>query len=33
MADDGHPELIWIIGIVLIMIFNALVVACKRALP
>ena len=32
MADDGHPELIWIIGIVLIMIFNALVVASKRAL-
>jgi len=32
MADDGHPELIWIIVIVLIMLFNALVVASKRAL-
>ncbi len=30
--DDSHPELYLIIGIVVIMIFNALVVASKRAL-
>ena len=32
MSDDGHPELLFIIAIILIMIFNALVVASKRAL-
>ena len=32
MADDAHPELFYIIPILLIMIFNALVVASKRAL-
>ena len=32
MADDAHPELFYIIPILLIIIFNALVVASKRAL-
>lgn len=32
MADDAHPELFYIISILLIMVFNALVVASKRAL-
>ena len=30
--DDGLPGYLFIILIILIMIFNALVVACKRAL-
>lgn len=32
MADDAHPELLYIIAIIIIMVFNALVVASKRAL-